>query len=302
MIWDTDGIISAAIRTENNIEIIGIESLGIPLFGEQSLSVSYNLRSTPLNFGDSTTDEFTIPITIGADIIPGLDSLELPLPGATLDSLRILVTTKTDRNVTAWGTLDLQGTTHEVLKVEERDSTTFEIEIGLGLFGTTVFLNLADILGEMGGDIPGGGGGLDDFGIGDTGGLTYRFLSNDTKYSLVEFNLNEVLDTNGIVTDVFITGQLGESTGMVSTEEIAQPENLSIFPNPTATHFWLDTSSPLKTASHIKIYNTNGQCVTSLQNQPLHEPIDVSHLDQGQYILIGILDNERFSKKISVIK
>ena len=301
IIWDAEGIQSAAVRTENSIDIIGIENLGIPFLGDQSIAISYNLRTTPLNYGDSSTSEFTIPITVAADIIPGLDSLEIPFFGSP-DSVRILTNNKTESNVTAWGMLDLQGVTYDVLKVEERDSTTFEIEFGLEVFGNFNWINLADLLAGLGGDLPGGGG-LEDFGLGDTADLTYRFISNDTKFSLVEFNINEVLDTNGIVTDVFISGQLGESLGMVvAAEEVAQPESLRVFPNPTSTHFWLDPTGSSRIAEHLKIYNTNGQCVSSLQNHPMDQPIDVDRFAHGQYFLIGVIDNELFSSKISVIK
>ncbi len=299
IIWDADGIQSAAIRTENAIDIVGIENLGIPLFGDQSIAISYNLRSTPLNFGDSAISEFTIPITIDAAIL-GIDSLEIPFLG-TPDSIRILTTTKTESNVTAWGTLDLQGVSHDVLKVEDKDSTTFELEIGFDVFGNFNWINPAEILGGLGGGAPDGFG-LEDFDLGDVGGLTYRFISNDAKFSLVEFNINEVLDTNGIVTDVFITGQLGESLGMVAAEEVAQPESLRVFPNPTSTLIWLDPAASARTAEHLKIYNTSGQCVMSLQNHPMHLPIDMSQFGSGHYFLIGVIDDELFSSKVSVTK
>lgn len=299
MIFDADGFESAAIRTDDNIQIIGIEDFGFPGFETGSIDVSFNLRTTPLNYGDSQSYEFNIPISLGADMlpIPGLDSIEI------LDSVRFTVQNKLESRVTAWGTLNLEGTSHEVLKVEEIDSTTFGVELGISFFGNTVWLGLEEALALLGGDLPGGAGGIDAFGLGDTGDLTYRFIGNDNKYSLVEFNITEILDTNGIVTDYFVSGQLGESQGMVSNHNpIAPPNSLNIFPNPTSAHIWLDPESSAQIAQEIKIYNTEGQCVLTKKNHPLGQSLNLSDFERGYYFLVGIIEGEVVTKRIGVMK
>ena len=128
----------------------------------------------------------------------------------------------------------------------------------------------------MGVDIPGGG--LDAFGGGNMSDLTYRFIGNESKFSLAEFNITEILDTSGVVTDFLVSGRIGESLDMVSSNNnIAQPESLPIYPNPTSTHFWLNPngSSSATVASEVKLYNASGQCVMTKQKHPIHQPIEV---------------------------
>lgn len=131
-------------------------------------------------------------------------------------------------------------------------------------------------------------GGLTDLKLKDSDGNV--FMENDLQgpYSEVDFGFSV-------------------TSGVVSTDEIEEVQNLKLFPNPVAdlltVKYSLETVMPLS----INVYNSFGQMVKNLTrtniqggNQAL--TINVSDLTNGLYYLEMSNGGQRISRKFSVVR
>ena len=272
---------SAALRTDNSIEVVGVLLDGFEDFGVEGgvdLGDNYTIMEFPVEHGNTSEDAFAVRVSISAEMIPGLDSLELPFPGATLDSLRFTVEQSKTEEATAWGTLSLDGRSHDVLKVEQTDVTETTIEIGANLFGTIVWLDLIELLGTFGGDM----GGFGDFGFADGETKTYRFLSPDIKGSLLEFTEQRGLDTLDNAT-LTVSGRVYNSLTSNIAEIEEQNRYVRIFPNPTQDYIHIEVEDLNK--ANIIIRSYDGKVMLQKNGFSVEERLDIRSLDSGIYIL-----------------
>lgn len=274
MLVNLSGFDAAALRTNDSIEIIGIslDNLsGFDIAASANFDNSFTYRSTPFAFGDKYDDAFDFNIQFSSDLIPGLDTIPLPIPGAVLDSIRITTKVMRSEEATAYGTLNVLGNSINVLKIEQMDSTNTLVEIGVTFFGNIVWLDATALIGD----------GLDNL---NNNVVTYKFLTNGSKASILEFTENSTTDTLGITTFT-TTGRM--SAGIISntTEVDIEDHSYLLYPNPTSRilNIKILSNKNGKEATQVKLYNNTGQYLQSAQivgNQIL-----LDELPTGQYMV-----------------
>lgn len=295
MLVNFGGFQTAAFRSDSTIEVVGLPLEDLGGFGgfggdvdvniESNLDDPFVIRKTPFSYLDSYTDDLQFTISLSAEVIPGLDSLDFGFPGATIDSIRIQSNTTRTEEATAWGTLTILGQEKEVLKTKETAITSTAIEIGLGVFGQIVWLDVGDLFG----------GGMGGFG-GDQTTVTYKFLSNDDKRSVVEFTENEIVDTLGVVQSVVVTGRLSQEF-LLSTADITEDKSdFLVYPNPTADYIILNHPKKER-LEWACIFNTSGQIIHSEKPYYINKKIDTYNLLSGAYILL-YKDGENIESKL----
>ncbi len=284
-----NGFDAAAIRSENNIEVIGLSIgnfSGFDVDASADFMEPFTYRTTPFTYKDKYNDAFEFRLQFDSDLIPGLDTIPIPLPGATLDSIRIVTKVLRSEEATAWGKLNLFGQDFEVLKVEQLDSTATKIEAGLAFFGQVLWIDVTTIIG----------GGLGDL---NNNVLTYKFMTNGSKKSVLEFRETSSMDTTGMT--------INTTSGRMSSDVVTAVNNvfqneIKVFPNPTNGIVKIKSIDIVTIPDCIKVYNSNGLLVKNISEVNIN---NVSLFDQsnGIYILKFYKENEYLgASAISLIK
>ena len=88
----------------------------------------------------------------------------------------------------------------------------------------------------------------------------------------------------------------------VSAPIIANENNIQIFPNPADENLTIDLSGNTWKNGSIKIYNAIGQIVNevSLNENAVHQTLDISNLSAGVYNVQIVLDEKRMNNKVVV--
>jgi len=291
MIVDIAGFQAAAVRTTNTIDVIGLGTLdfmGISVDGGVDFDDAYTYKKTPINYGDFYEDNFDITIQIASDLIPFLDSIELPLPGAMLDSIRINVLTYKSEEATAWGTLDLLGQSYDVLKVEQVDTSDFVIEAGVNIFGSFIWIDASAFLADMIPVVP--------------TRVTHKFLDTSSKEPLVQFTDSTFEDPVTGQTVLQVTGRLSANI-LSSSEEIEVNSNLlNVYPNPTQEYLNIKMDSDLDLIDQFSIYNLEGRLVYQSKNILNNSRISVESLAEGQYFVKLQAGKKVFVEQVQIIR
>lgn len=291
MIVALAGFQAAAVRDDNTIEVVGLGTLDfmdVEIDGGVNFDDSYTLRKTPISYGDFYEDNFDISLQLAAETIPFLDSIEIPLPGAELDSIRINVVTYKSEEATAWGTLEVLGTSYDVLKVEQVDTSDFIIEAGLNIAGNIIWLNANDFLGDVIPSIP--------------NRITHRFLDENTKTGIIQFTDVSVTDPEtGEVTER-VTGRLNADILSSAQEVQANSNALRVFPNPSSDVFQIELDSDVKSLQELSVYNLKGERVLQKTKLANRTQISMRDLAEGHYILKIITEEKIYVEQLQVIR
>ncbi len=278
VLFDFDFFESAGLRTENTLELVGVRTENFDFFGIGGIILledNFVLEKFPLDYGDSYDDDFALDFTLSAEILPFLDSLESPIPGATIDSIRLTIATEKEVEVSGWGTVRLNDKDYEALQLKQTDITETIIEIGIGIAGTVLWFNVTDLLGDIGG----GGDDFGDFGSGES--VTYRYLSPDVKGTLIEFNEQSFADTLGNEI-IEVTGRY-YSDLLSNTENIvSEPSSFQIYPNPSLGV--INLKADMNRADVI-LRDINGKVVISQRDFDLSQAMNLSLLPAGYYVI-----------------
>ncbi len=275
MLLEFGGFESAAIRTDSSLAILGVIVEGLGGLGIElnvDLDEPFRLRTTPFEYGDVIEDNFEVAFSFSASIIPGLDSFDIGIPGATIDSLRFTTSISKREEAIGWGTLDMLGQQNEVLQIQENSNTSTTIEVGVNAFGNFLWLNAAAFLGDM----------VDAFG-GNQNTVTYKFLTASNKRSVVEFSENRVQDTTG--NNMLVVNGRTSADFLSNTDELLSDYiDIKISPNPASDRIQI-TGSDLSDRAHVIIYNINGLRVLSVSDIGTGSSIDISAIPAGSYIV-----------------
>jgi len=82
-----------------------------------------------------------------------------------------------------------------------------------------------------------------------------------------------------------------------SVEELYAEDYLSLFPNPAIHVVNISIHDGLE-VEEVTIYTLTGQQL--MQERPVSNTIDISHLQQGMYIVEVVIENTRFRQKLLV--
>ena len=268
------GFLSVADISMDEVNLFGL--VGNPLSfltGDSSkvlFSEPFTYKKTPINYGDAYEDDFEIKFTFPADIIPGADSIMLPIPGASLDSARVRILVYKSEEVTAWGNLSINGNSHEVIKVKQIDTVGTILEAGVSFLGNILWLDASTFVDP------------NEFGLGlDQNTTTYKFLSNNSKESVLEVRETMVQDSTG---NEFT--QRSARAGQSTLSNIIDVENnlssVTVSPNPTSNLIRLESSEVIDL---YQIYSSAGQKLKEGLVNRKTMTINVSDLQNGTYIL-----------------
>ena len=277
MIVELGFFTGAAVRTDSTIQVLGFDVIEAQQFlGEvrvNRLATPLTLRHTPLNYGDFSEGEFSIPVTFDAELIPGIDSFELPIPGATLDSIRVTTAIYRSEEVDSWGNLNVIGNDYDVLKVKTIDSTATTIEAGLGVFGQTIWFDATEFIGDAA-----------SF-LGDNTSITtYKFLSADSKESILEFNQEIELDDLGNIVNFSVRGRMSIEVTSSVDDQLGYQAEFTLNPNPVTSGFCINgATSNNRGVVGIKIIDHLGRTLLTQLQQPLGSTLNVSDLQPGLY-------------------
>lgn len=296
--FDLAAFATAGMRTDSTLELIGVGAAD--LFGfefnAQTFPDPFVLRSVPMTYGDSYEDRIDLPFTIDAAVLPGIDSLELPVPGASLDSIRIIANIYKKETATAWGSLDFMGAEQQVLKVEQIDSTDFTIEVGLGVFGQILWIDASDFLGVFGGDT--GGGDMGGLGGAPQGSMTHKFLAPDSKLTILEFQEVTAQDTSGM-DFTLVNGRVGSAL-LNAAYELGTETGLSLYPNPAMDRLHLDAESSALIVNRAILLDIQGNMLKKWIEPDVKEGFDLQGIDAGAFIML--LQTQEGLKSLPFIK
>lgn len=278
MIVEFGGFQAAAERTDSTVSIVGIlvdGFAGFDINADVVFEDPFSLRYTPFEYEDVIEDEFQVQISLSADIIPFLDSLDVGIPGATIDSIRVTLDISKREEAIGWGTLTIAGQQQEVLQILENNSTETIIEVGVNL-GIFFWIDATDLLAGL------GGGGVPNIG-GNQNITTYKFMNMTDKRAIIQFDESIVLDTAGMPSLV-VNGRTS-SEFLTDVEDIIPNSSITLSPNP-ASQFIDFTGTEQYNIIDSHIYNINGQIVMSNFRIPSDGRIDIQALPTGTYMLL----------------
>lgn len=292
MLVELDMFPAAAIRDNNSIKVLGVGAdgfaggfLDIDIQADTRFDEPYVLRQTPINFGNSYDDSFSLQISFSTDSLGFFDSIPLPIPGASLDSLRITVNNSKRERATGWGKVDILGNEIEVLKVEINETSETGFDLGLSAFGFFTWLDASELFDT--GDL---------FPQGET--VTHRFMAADSKASIIEFTETTVQDSFGIETTV--DGRVRADL-VTSTENVLSFDDITmVFPQPANQSLTImnrDNATPL---GKIIIFNNGGQLMTQLTSNESQVSVNVDEYPSGIYTLMLVSEKGIIAKRITI--
>ena len=285
MILEQFGSQAAARRTTTKIEVLGFAGGPLGFLGNGTVRFEDPLlfRQVPINYGDQFDDEVQFDFVLDASLLPGLDSLMLPIPGATVDSLKIGFILGQAQEATAWGNLSIMGSNFEVLKMTQINTVDNILELGINVAGTLLWIDATPFLGNA-------------FG-GRQVTKNYQFLSADHKEVILEFSEEEIpIDTMGN-TQLVITGRYAAFL-LANTTDHAVSEDLEVMPNPAVSHFTVSSESDA-TIEAYKVIDAYGRVVLADQSQP--SQVDISNLAPGRYAVL-VQTNKGLGQKALIVQ
>lgn len=300
LLLDFGGFEAAGLRTMNTVELVGISTadLGFGLDAAVNLDQNFVITRRPLAYGDSSSDNFNLSVSFSTDLIPGIDSFDIPVPGASLDSLRVVTSIARTDEVIGWGTATVFNETKEVLQVKRVETTSNSFEIGLLFLGQPLWLPADELLALL------GGGGGPDPGLPALGGeqttTSYLFLTDDLKTSVIEFNENPTFDSLGVVIDLQISGTI--SGDIISgTEELSLSDGgYQVYPNPAQEYLRISHPENKKIGLKVELFSAQGQLVQHYDSYSLDSKIPITELESGQYFLRITEANKSYTRAVSV--
>ncbi len=284
LLLDFGGFEAAGLRTMNTVELVGIstDDFGLGIGAAVNLDENFVIARRPLAYGDSSSDNFNASVTFSTDLIPNIDSFEIPIPGASLDSLRVVTSIARTDEVIGWGTATVFNETKEVLQMRRTETTSNSFEIGLLFLGQPLWLPADELLALLGG----GGGGTDP-GIPALGGeqmtTSYLFFTDDLKTSVIEFSENTTLDSLGAVIDIQITGRISGDITSANKELSFDDGGYRVYPNPANNYLDIECNLTIR---DVNIYNMNGVLQFNLGTLGIGtHSLDIGNINSGVYII-----------------
>ncbi len=280
MLVELDMFPAAAIKDDNCIKVLGVGAndfgggfFDLDIEADTRFEEPYVLRQTPINFGNSYDDSFSLKVSFSTDSLGFFDSLPLPIPGASLDSLRISVDNSKRERATGWGKVEVFGNEIEVLKVEITETSETGIELGLSAFGFFTWLDASELFDT--GDL---------FPAGET--ITHRFMASDSKASIIEFTETTIQDSLAIET--IVDGRV-KADLVTSTEDVSSfDDKISVFPQPADQSLTIMNRDNVTPLGKIIIFNNSGQLMTQLSTNDPQVTFNIDEYPSGVYTLMMV--------------
>jgi hypothetical protein len=273
---DFAGFTTVAEITDTDVEVIGLANNPLQFITMDSSAIRFSdrftLKKTPFTYLDSYEDDFEIIFTFAASLVPGLDSIPIPFPGATLDSVRVRILNYRKEEATAYGTLNFNSQSIEVIKIEQQDTIGTVLEAGISFLGSIIWLDATALVGDM----------ADDFGGVTQNTMTYKFQDADSKETILEFREDMVQDTSG---NPIIQRSGRASFDIVSSDEdiIVENSDYKINPNPSSDFMRIAGKAG---KIDVTLIAQDGRIIKQYHQINSGTAVDVSLLNKGLYHVI----------------
>ncbi len=260
-------------KDDNKVELLGFagpDPLGLGVDVTVVYENPATQRKAPLNYGDSYSDVSKFKISIDADLIPGLDTLGLPV---SPDSIRLTLENNVLVEADAWGNLKVPNVNFDVLRLKRTTDTTIKIEG----FAFGAWLDITALIT-----------GFFDFPTNNTA-INYEFVSNESR---------EIVATTSFDNDTVRTVQYIASdytTNIVNSAK-ANQRSMTPYPNPAINTVRIDVNGFETDTYTLKIYNIVGEVVheqqVNIEKGITTLKIDIRKLDTGAF-LCSLLDRRK---------
>ncbi len=278
---------------ENFYEINGDEVLNLGYYGDDPAGIGLNAlvrfspplieRRAPVSYQDEFSSESNALFPFAADDVPFdfLDSLPI-----SPDSFRILINREAEEVYDAYGTVELEVGSFNVLKMKRVETVNVRLEAKIPFFN---WQDITDLVG------------LSDF-LGEQVIHSHHFFSNTAKEPLVVITMEP--DTEDVVQTVSFKS--GGSISSLGVQHWSKP-NAFIYPNPVFFEAKFELVNIPNGEYELAIYNIIGSKVkgqTMVVNGNKTIKMDVSDLRQGTYLYaLESKEGQRlFTRKMTVIK
>jgi len=250
----------------NNIKQVGFIGAFMGFDVNTAFNPQGNFKFAPISYGDTFTDTNGFGFTIGADQLPFLDDLGLPI---NPDSIRITQIFNTAYEADAWGTMTIPNGTYDVLRLKRLQTTDTQIE------AYVPFLGWIDVTGFIGDDlpIPGGGAGTVE---------SYEFLADGIKESIATVQMDTV---GGDIVSVTYKAQDTGTTAIVDAG--SETTVFSAYPNPAYNDVRIDIRGFDNGVYNLDLFNIAGKLMMSKEitiNRDTAATINVARLNKGTYL------------------
>jgi hypothetical protein len=271
---------AAAIRTDSSIDIIGVLPGDFSGFGVETnpvFSEPFAIRKTPFQYGDMIEDELSFQIQFPSSLIPGLDTIEIPF--ASLDSIRVTITISKSEEATAWGDLEFDDQIFDVLQIKQMEATNTLFEAGLSTLLGFVWVDATQFIGDIASTF-------------NQQSTTYKFVTADSKVSIIEFRETLIQDTI-----LNVTGRIGEEVISGLSDPISRGLNFSVYPNPSDEYIIIRSKNNQMTSTEVLIVNTDGKICRHIPNYLPGNKISLRNLPSGLYY-VGVYPGNQLSFKL----
>lgn len=219
-------------------------------------------RKAPLAFGQNYSDNSTFNVTIDADLIPGIDTIGLPI---TPDSIRLTVENAELVEADAWGKLNIPNLNFDVLRLKRTIDSEIKIEgkaFGIWLDITSIVVGFIDIPTN-------------------NSSVAYDFVSNDTK----EIVASTTFSNDTVRTVQYIASDY--TTNLVNAADI-KSRSLIPYPNPAINKVRMDVKGFNAGDYTLKIYNIVGEVVyeqaVKIGKGTTTLKVDIKKLSRGTFL------------------
>ncbi len=288
MLVDFLGNEGYAIRNSTSISIIGFsgqEFAGLPVPLTLALEQPFVIRRAPIAYGDLYNTQTSFSARFPLSDFPELDTLiqeNNPLgEGVDIDSFGITWDLNRTEEAVGWGSMFPSDFDIEILQVLQRDQiqTTIEAYI-ISVIGGSWLDVSAFLPEEFSSQL-------------DLDLLTYKYLGENNKESLVEFTV-DANDPMAIPSGRALSGLI-----TTSTEDITFGNQLSLYPNPTSDILYIKAEEAI---IQLHIYDVNGQLISSKKENSEFVSWNLDGFTSGHYYITVQTEKGIHSQRFALTK
>lgn len=264
----------------NSIEVIGVsgEFAGLALPFSTRLIDPAIVRRAPMQYNDVYSDDASFGVAAGLNVLPQaitdvINSVN-PIPGSTIDSIRVSYQIEQNQSVDAWGNMTTPGGSADVLRVSQMDVANVALEALVSTPVTSFWVDLTSLIPPS---------------ILQTGTQTFdyeHFYASDFKEPILSYQSGDF----GLFTNVQYKRSI--PVGVNEIENIAN--DMHVFPNPVKHELNLNLDNiEIGTTYQIQITDMSGRLIwETTQDLTTNNQFDVSAIEAGLYHL-RILNEEK---------
>jgi|GEM_PF-3253777 len=260
------------------------DPVGLGLVVSSFYSPAFSQEYAPVVFEDTVVQVFGVFTGIPLSIIP--DSVLETLP-VIPDSLRLKVSTLVIDDIDAWGELEINGSSIDVLRQRRENRIAIAVEAKVSILP---WVDITDLLLDFVDSLPGGITLTDTF-------VSYRFLAPGYEMPIADLTVD---DDNVVTSVVFQADVLSANREVVFTSS-----EIKIFPNPTSGEINISLENSEHDIDRIVIMDLAGRLVQVNQiisNQDIFN-VRLTDVPDGMYFLTLIDAEGKLlgSSKVSLI-